>query len=230
MTPYDFLDKYIWMLWIIGSIALLLLCISLYFLFKAFHEGKEVNLFWGLIKIGARISGNISQESFDKAISRDFPTRANENIKQEPYSNDQQKIKEIRNELPEQSILTLAFQSKIKELLLSCALEINGGFAGIGYPGKRLYDKYTLEQLVDRLPHLIDAARAGRLEKTILDFFDITEPNIYGISIPQDEFDTAIQNGVFIVNRLEKILRFLKARPINSGVPDSYTEEILSQY
>jgi hypothetical protein len=112
---------------------------------------------------------------------------------------------------------------------LGIALLVGGGFAGIGYPGRILQMSFPISDLMGLLPKLIDARDPDKLETAITDFFQITEPNIYGIAIPNDEYQIALQTSVFIMNRLEKIEKLIEIRRQSGQGVSSYVETDLAQ-
>ena len=167
---------------------------------------------------------------FNEKVSSESALKRSREFLAEKVSEDYlDKAFKIRSKVPEQSITSLAFRSSIHHLLFGLSLRIHGGWAGITYPGRQPFLEFSTEQLIEMLPRYIDAVDKAQLPDKIKDFFNLTEPNVYGVSIPDDDFQVAIQIGVYIVRRLEKIGAWVERRQNEGGTIDFYTEDDLQE-
>jgi len=162
------------------------------------------------------------EESSEAALkrSRDFlAEKVSEEYLEEAF--------QIRSEFPEQSIIGVSFRSRIQHQLFSIAIMIHGGWAGISYPGRQPFLEFSTDQLIEMLPEYVDFNDKAQLPRKIKDFFNLTEPNIYGVSIPDDDFQVAIQIGVYTVRRLEKIKSWVERTQKEGGSVNTYYENDL---
>lgn len=97
----------------------------------------------------------------------------------------------------------------------------------MSYPGRRLYLEFSTDHLAGMLPELIDASDQPRLAEKIADYYRMTEPNAFGVPVPEDDFEVALQLAIYIIRRLEKIARWVNKR-LELGQPvEAYTEQDL---
>ena len=79
------------------------------------------------------------------------------------------------------------------------------------------------------LPEFIDATDQPSLAQKIADFYGMTEPNAFGVPVPEDDFDVALQLGIYIVRRLERLARWVNSRLELGEAVEAYTEDDLGR-
>lgn len=187
MTFWDWLDKnfsmeplvfYI----VLGLFAFLLLAIILILIF----QNREIT--FGKVIIGNKATKKTKEKSKEIVeTNANEETSLDQKISSEKTSKPE-KIEEIRSMFPDQSITLIAIRSYIHKKLLSIAIMLNGGWAGMGYPGRILELEFDTMRLVGFLPELIDAQNPQDLPQAIEKYLQDIERAMYGIKIPDDEF------------------------------------------
>ena len=223
MTFFDYLSNNSWII----SILILVFVILVIIIIIAIYQGREISIF-NIIKLGPKTKIEKLKDNEEYKRILDESNKILENTLAKNYN---KKLDEIRKKLPVQTIDIVALRTNIHHSLLEIAIEIHGGFAGIGYPGRNLYSGFSPEYLAGMLPELIDVKDTRNIiQEKIKDFYSLSEKNVYGVQIPDDEFTIAVQLGIFIVIRLEKIKKMIHGKIKNELDPRSYTEEELEKY
>lgn len=224
MTIYDLINLNPWMIYLVLGLAIVILGILIIGLVSAYRDGREINLFG--IKIGSRShSATVTKGGeYQRTLAR-----SKEFLGSKISAEYLEKVAKLRSKISEQAITSLALRSRIHLLLLDISIDLHGGFAGIGYPGRKLYLEFTTDHLAGTLPEFIDANNPTNIQDKIRDFFSITEPNIYGVEIPEDDYQVALQLGVYVLVRLEKIEKLIKERRKKDEPVDFYTEADLDK-
>jgi acyl-CoA synthetase (AMP-forming)/AMP-acid ligase II len=222
MTFFDFISKNPWTYYLFIGLAIVVLLIIYFVLIPAFHEGREISIFG--LKIGPRPKkvGIKGDNEFRKIVDR-----SKEFIIDNKSSKYLNEVEEIYKKLPDQSVRSLALRAHIHSQLLTLYFEIHGGFMGMGYPGRQIYLEFTIEQLIGGLPTFIDASNQAQLPERIRDFYNMTEPNMYGVRISDEDYSIALQIGIYIIHRIEKITKWVQRNKKNGKPFDSYTESNL---
>jgi hypothetical protein len=223
MTFYDYLSNNPWVVYVFIIVVVLFIIL----LIVALREGREIS-FFNIFKIGSKekIKNLKDNEELKKIL--DEASKILDNSLNKEYLG---KLDKIREKLPIQTIDIIALRSNIHHLLLEIAIDLHGGFAGIGYPGRNLYAEFSPEFLANMLPDLLDLKdNRNTIQEKIKDFYSLSEKNVYGVQIPDDEFTIAVQLGIFIVIRLEKLKKMIQGKIKNELDPRSYIEEELERY